>query len=61
MQTRKTGPLHQGDPEQTEILVCEDCGATAATDSTVRLRRTFVEEEAVVLCETCYENRADEW
>ena len=56
MQSRKTFV----NPEQPEILVCEDCARTSATDSTVRLRRTFVEEEEAVLCETCYENRADE-
>ena len=48
-------------PAQTEILVCRDCARTNEQDSTVRLRRTFVEEDLDMLCKTCYENRADEW
>jgi hypothetical protein len=56
MKSTETG----ANPEQPEILVCRDCAKTSETDSTVRLRKTLFEEEVVVLCETCYKNRADE-
>ena len=55
MQPRKTQPA------QPEILICRDHARTSETNSTVRLRLTLFEEEAVIPCETCFENRADEW
>ena len=51
MQPRKTQPA------QPEMLVCEDCARTSATDSTVKKRTCLFEDVEAVLCETCYANR----
>ena len=43
-------------PEQPDILVCENCGATSATDSTVRKTNDPFGDgimEDLVLCEDC--------
>jgi len=49
-------PMLPEKPEQPDILVCENCGATSATDSTVRKTNDPFGDgimEDLVLCEDC--------